>query len=212
MERSWAMPKRNWHNVFTTSYNVYPSASVPVVRLDVEGQRNCEPMRWGLVPSFARGVPGKYNTINARIEKMRTAASYRGPWKHGQRCLLPASHFYEWQPIEGQQAKQPWCITTRDAPVFAMAGLWESSKREDDEVVLSATIVTQPANKFMSKLHHRMPLILPPESFHAWLSGTVDEAEAVIEQYPSDLMEAWRVSERVNNARNNDPSLIEPVD
>lgn len=59
------------------------------------------------------------------------------------------------------------------------------SGQEDGEAVLSATIVTHPANDFMSKLHHRMPLILPPESFEAWLSGTFDDAEVVIEQFPS---------------------------
>jgi putative SOS response-associated peptidase YedK len=77
------------------SYNVAPTQQVPIVRLR-DGEPEAATVRWGLIPSFAKGEPGKFSTINARIETFETAASYRGPWKRGQRCIQPASGFYEW--------------------------------------------------------------------------------------------------------------------
>ena len=71
-------------------YNVAPTQKVPVVRA-VDGTRKLETLRWGLIPFFARGETPKYSTINARIETVETAASYRGPWNRGQRCLQIAS-------------------------------------------------------------------------------------------------------------------------
>src|SRR5687768_4921525 len=80
---------------WSPSFNVAPTQKVPVVRIK-EGQRAGETLRWGLIPFFAKGEPPKYSTINARVETVETAASYRGPWKRGQRCLQVASGFYEW--------------------------------------------------------------------------------------------------------------------
>jgi putative SOS response-associated peptidase YedK len=77
------------------SYNVAPTQVMPVVRA-VDGVRKLSLMRWGLVPFFAKGIPGPYSTINARIETIETSASFRGPWKRGQRCIVPAAGFYEW--------------------------------------------------------------------------------------------------------------------
>ena len=94
IEREFNLVHTEWQ--FPPSFNVAPTQSVPVVRM-VEGTRRGALMRWGLIPFFARGVPPKYSTINARIETVQTAASYRGPWSRGQRCLVVARGFYEWQ-------------------------------------------------------------------------------------------------------------------
>jgi len=168
-------------------------------------------MRWGLVPFWAKGVPTKYSTINARSEKMKEAASYRGPWKSGQRCLFVCSGFYEWQVVTGQKGKQPWFVRLPTQETFAMGGLWERSEKEDGSVVLSATIVTMPANELMAEVHNdkkRMPLILDPENFNPWLGEDADLAEGSIEPYPSVKMEAWPVSAFVNKPANNDPRCI----
>jgi putative SOS response-associated peptidase YedK len=72
------------------------NANVPVIRT-VDGKRHGSLMRWGLIPLFARDIPPKYSTINARIATVQTAAGYKGPWSHGQRCLMVAQGFYECQ-------------------------------------------------------------------------------------------------------------------
>jgi len=88
-------------------------------------------MRWGLVPFLAKGIPGPYTTFNAKMETLRTAASYRGPWKRGQRCLVLAEGFYEWraQPPDWQKTV-PHYISLPDREVFATAGLWDESATE----------------------------------------------------------------------------------
>ena len=170
-------------------------------------------LRWGLVPFFAQGRPGAYSTINARVESIDTAASYRGPWKRAQRCLVPALGFYEWQQLE-DGTKQPFYIRLTDQQPFAFAGLWDRSVREDGEAILSCTIITLPANAFMAGIHNvkaRMPAILTKMQRQTWLEGDAAAARAVLQPYPDDLMSAAPVSRRVNSPRNNDVDLIEPL-
>jgi putative SOS response-associated peptidase YedK len=211
-ERYFAVHLLRWQ--FERSYNVAPSQSVPVIR-SAGDQREGVMMRWGLVPFFAKGVPPKYSTINARIETIETAASYRGPWQRAQRCIVPAAGFFEWH-VDGSGAKQPFYIHAADQPLFGMAGLWDRSRREDGSVLESCTIITMPANPLMAQIHNapgkqRMPAILPATALDAWLGGTPAEALAALAPYPADLMVAWPVSVRVNSPRNNDPSLVEAL-
>jgi putative SOS response-associated peptidase YedK len=209
-ERYLTVHLLHWH--FERSYNVAPSQSVPVVRI-AEGQREGVMMRWGLVPFFAKGIPTKYSTINARVETIETSPAYRGPWKRAQRCILPAAGFYEWHLNEDGK-KQPFFIHTADQPIFGFAGLWDSSKREDGTVLESCTIITMPANAMMAEIHNapgkqRMPAILRQADHEAWLGGSLGEARATLQPYAADLMVAWRVSSRVNSPKNNGPELVE---
>jgi putative SOS response-associated peptidase YedK len=126
-ERYFAVHLLHWQ--FERSFNVAPTQGVPVIRT-VDGQREGVMMRWGLVPFFARGVPPKYSTINARLETLETAPSYRGPWRRAQRCVLPAAGFYEWHLADGAQ-KRPFYIHAADQPMFGLAGLWDRSRSED---------------------------------------------------------------------------------
>ncbi len=156
-------------------------------------------------------MPLKNPTFNARTERIEIAASFRGPWARGQRCILPAAGFYEWQARTG--GKQPYFIKAADREVFGFAGLWDRS-RGAEGVVESCTIITMPANELLTEIHntgHRMPAILREEHHEAWLSGSADEARAALVPYPSDLMVARPVSPKVNSARNDDESLIEPL-
>jgi putative SOS response-associated peptidase YedK len=170
-------------------------------------------MRWGLVPFFAKGIPGAYSTINARIETIETSASYRGPWKRGRRCIVPAAGFYEWH-INENGKKQPYYIRCVDQEVHGYAGLWDSSKRDDGTVIESFTIITMPANPLMAGIHNlkqRMPAILAREDRDTWLFGTPEQALSVLKQYPGEHMQATPVSIRVNSPKNNDAKLIEAM-
>ena len=209
-ERAFKLATSQWH--FSASFNIAPTQSVPVVRAR-EGVREGLLMRWGLIPFFAHGVPPKYSTINARIETLPSAPSYRTPWKRGQRCIMPASGFYEWHsPSEG--ARQPYYIHLADQEVFGFAALWDRSVREDGSALESCAIVTMPANALLKQIHNgreRMPAILRVEDHAAWLSAAPEEALRLLAPYPAELMVAYRVSPRVNSPRNNDPRLIEAL-
>jgi putative SOS response-associated peptidase YedK len=209
-ERYFAVHLIHWH--FERSYNVAPTQPVPVVRL-ADAQREGLMMRWGLVPFFAKGVPPKYSTINATIEKLTDGPSWRGPWKRGQRCILPAAGFYEWH-VNEDGTKTPFYITMADQPVFGFAGLWDRSVTAEGVALESCTIITMPPNALMAEIHNakqRMPAILQQADIEAWLTGSTDEARAALKPYPDDLMHAQKVSTRVNSPKNNHESLIEPV-
>jgi putative SOS response-associated peptidase YedK len=198
------------------SYNVAPTQQVPIVRVR-DGKPEGVTVRWGLVPFFTRGELPQYSTINARIETLETVASYRGPWRRGQRCIQLASGFYEWH-VNVHGRKAPYLITVADQELFGFAALWDRSVRDDGTAIESCVHVTMPANELMAEIHntgnnpHRMPAILRAEDREAWLTGTPEEARAVLKPYRADLMHAYEVSTRVNSVRNNSPDLIEPVE
>src|ERR1700733_4980502 len=176
IEREFNLVHMEWQ--FPSSFNVTPTQEVPVVRLR-KGERQGIRLRWGLIPYFAQGVPPKYSTINARIETVQTAASYRGPWTRGQRCLVVAEGFFEWQGQTDGKTKGPYYIHTNDQSIFAFAGLWDASRTDDGTFIESVTHITLPANNIVGEIHNtkqRMPAILEKSDRDAWLTGTPEEA------------------------------------
>src|SRR5271170_726175 len=141
--RQFNLVHQEWK--FPPSFNVAPTQEVPVIRVVKDGSIQGKPMKWGLIPYWARGVQPKYSTINATIEKLTEAASWKGPWSRGQRCILPAAGFYEWQVQTDGKTKQPYYITANDQAIFGFAGLWDRSKRDDGTGVESCAIITMPA-------------------------------------------------------------------
>jgi putative SOS response-associated peptidase YedK len=211
IEREFNLVRTEWQ--FPPSYNVAPTQNVPAVRREPNGDQCGARLHWGLIPFWAKGVQPKYSTINATMEKLKEGATWRGPWKHGRRCIMPARGFYEWQLLPDGKTKQPYYITLNDQEIFGFAGLWDASEGADG-VVESCTIVTLPANELMAEIHnvkHRMPAILARKDREAWLEGSPDEAFAVITQYPDTRMLATPVGRRVNTPKNNDADLIAPV-
>jgi putative SOS response-associated peptidase YedK len=213
IERASSIVRPWWR--FEASYNVAPTQSVPIVRL-ADSSREGVMMRWGLIPFVAKGVAPKYSTIDARVETVETAASYWGPWSSGQRCIQVAAGFIEWHlSVDGR--KQPYFIQVSDQDVFGFAGLWDRSYAADGTSIESCVHITMPANPMMRDLHntgknpHRMPAIRRKEDHEEWLGGTLAEARAVLQQYPTDLMHAYAVSTRVDSPKNNAPELLEPI-
>jgi putative SOS response-associated peptidase YedK len=213
IEREFTLVHSEWQ--FPPSFNVAPTQQVPIIRT-IDGERHGTRVRWGLIPFFAKGEPPKYSTINARIETLETAASYRGPWRRGQRCLQVALGFYEWH-LDDQGRKTPYYIHLADQNIFAFAALWDRSVKADGNAVESVVHITMPANGLMREVHnagnnpHRMPAILRREDRETWLSGGLDEARSVLKQYPADLMVAYPVTAAVNSPRNDSPSNIDPL-
>jgi putative SOS response-associated peptidase YedK len=199
---------------FEASYNIAPTQLAPVVIATPDGNA-CRTMRFGLIPYFAQGVAGQYSTINARVETVETSASYRGPWKRGQRCLVLASGFYEWHLLPDGKSKQPYFIKPADQDSFAFAGLWDASKADDGTVIYSFTIITLPASPLMAEIHNtkkREPALLTPAGCRVWLGGTAEQGRALLVPYPDELLSAWPISRRVNSPKSNDEKLIEPVE
>lgn len=197
---------------FPARYNIAPTQPIAIVRL-VEGKREFALVRWGLLPSWVKN-PNEFSLIiNARGESVCDKPAFRAAMKR-RRCLIPADGFYEWQ-ASGKGPKQPFYIHARSGKPMAFAGLWETWEGPNGEEVDTAAIVTTRANRTLSPLHDRMPVIIAPDAFDLWLNcGEVDArtAEALIRSAPDDLLEAWPVSTAVNRTANDNAALILPLD
>jgi putative SOS response-associated peptidase YedK len=213
-ESAFGVKRLRWRD--SPSYNVAPAREVPVIRIsqaDDGGEREGVMMRWGLIPPFLKGEAPKFPTMNARIETMETAPAFRDAWKKGQRCVVPAEGFYEWQMIP-DAPRQPWFVGLANNEVMPFAALWDRSVKADRTVVESFTIITLPANDFMAKIDNgnlRMPAILHMEDVETWLTGTPDEARATLVQFPGEQLRAYKVSSRVNSPKNDDENLLEAI-
>ena len=192
------------------SYNIAPTQNVWVIRHDDQGELIADTCRWGLVPFWAKDPAIGNRMINARAETVGEKPAYRQAFAR-RRCLGLASGFYEWHTDD--TGKWPWFIRHASADVFGMAGLWEHWDGEGSPLQ-TCTIITAPANEFMSKLHHRMPVIMLAEQMQAWLAETSAKerlSELLLAPQPIEL-KAWKVSRRVNSPANDTPDLIAAAD
>jgi len=196
---------------FAPSWNVAPTDNLPIVRYDSKaGVRSLDLMRWGLVPHWAKDLKLGASMINAMAETIDTKSAFRRAFER-RRCLVPVDNFYEWQAI-GPKEKQPYAIALADRGVMALAGLWENWKSPADEWVRSFTIITTTPNELCAPIHNRMPVVLPPETWSAWLGeepAAPPQLKTMLGPYPADRMTCWPMSKAVGNVKNNDPSLIE---
>lgn len=169
---------------FLANWDVRPTDSAPVVRLDRGGERACALLRWGLVPHWAREIKFGARCINARAETVATTPAFRDAYRQ-RRCLVPVSAFYEWSGPAGRKTR--WRITpdaaSGEQPPFALAGLWawwRDPAQPDSDGIETFTIVTAAANPQMAPIHDRMPVMVPPTRYAAWLDPAQD-ARAVLE-------------------------------
>lgn len=202
---------RNQPN-FPARYNIAPTQPIPVVRQSRERGREFTLMRWGLVPSWVKDPANFTTLINARAETAADKPSFRNALKY-RRCLVIADGFYEWTGAKGQ--KRPFHIRRRDSDEpIAFAGLWETWIGPEGSEIDSATILTTSANRDVQALHERMPVILDPEDFDAWLDCDrfrISDIEELLKPLPDGSLDAVEVDRRINNPRVDEPSILEPA-
>lgn len=190
-------------------FNVAPTQPAPVV-IARDGVRTLELMRWGLVPHWAGREGGKPPLmINARVESLNAKAVFRDALAR-RRCLVPADGFFEWK--RDGKAKQPLYFHPRDRHIFAFAGLWARARTDAGEV-LSFTIVTGTPNALVKPVHDRMPIVLAPDAYAAWLDPSLP-AEGARELLGIPTADDWiaePVSTKVNSAMVDEPACIAPI-
>jgi putative SOS response-associated peptidase YedK len=213
-------------------YNVAPTKQVyavvqrPSDPEDKQGasERQLRTLKWGLVPFWAKDPSIGNKMINARMETVHEKPAFRRPFA-SRRCLLPADGYYEWYATEqktkaGKPLKQPFFIHPADGSVMAMAGLyeiWKDPTRDADDpqrFLWTCTVLTTTAEDAVGHIHDRMPLLVEPERYAAWLDpGTSDPDELLGLLVPAapGRLEAYPVSTQVNNVRNNGPELLDAL-
>jgi putative SOS response-associated peptidase YedK len=222
-------------------YNVAPTKEVyavlsrpPSQERQRPAQRQLRVLSWGLVPFWAKDPAIGNRLINARVETVAEKPAFRKAFA-ARRCLLPADGYYEWYSPERPEAedtpsagggrkvrprKQPFFIHQPDGSVLAMAGLYEiwrdPTKADDDpdRFRWTCTILTTEAEDDLGRIHDRMPLLVERDKYAAWLDPTVSDTAVLsgllVPAAPGRL-EAYPVSTRVNNVKNNGPDLVEPL-
>jgi putative SOS response-associated peptidase YedK len=193
-------------------YNIAPGQDVPaVIRNRETGDREFRPFRWGLVPSWAKDPAVGNRMINARSETAATKPAFRTLLRQ-RRCLILADGFYEWSG-DGPR-KQPYHVKLRDGEPFAFAGLWDRWAPADGRPLETCTILTTAPNAVVRPIHDRMPVILPPGAYGAWLDPMLHDASelrALLTPYPAEAMTAFPVSTWVNNPAHDAPACVLPL-
>ena len=192
-------------------YNVAPTDPASIV-VEKDDRRALTAYRWGLVPSWAKDVSIGSRLINARAETLATNNSFRDSFAH-RRCLVPADGFYEWRRDPGR--RQPFVFRRVDDAPMALAGLWSGWRdRESGEILRTFTIITTGPNGLMASVHDRMPVVLPPSAWAAWLDPSLEdiaELQGLLVPAPDEALVGYPVEILVNNVRNDGPALIVPL-
>ncbi|MDQ6659789.1 MAG: SOS response-associated peptidase, partial [Chloroflexota bacterium] len=161
---------------FHPRFNIAPGQLNPVVLR--HSPNSIQRMFWGLIPSWAKDERMRYTTINARVETVKEKSAYRKPLRY-QRCLVPATGFYEWD--KKQKPSRPYYFHLKHEPLFAFAGVydvWHDPKTGKE--IQSYTIITTQANSVVGAIHARMPVILRKEDEEAWLNPDETEPDALL--------------------------------
>ncbi|MCZ4120152.1 SOS response-associated peptidase [Streptomyces sp. H39-S7] len=234
-------PAPSWNVAPTASVHVVlerPVKGAP----SPEPVRQLRRLRWGLVPSWAKTPDVGVKMINARAETVHEKPSFRRPFT-ARRCLIPADGYYEWvtakeerqleeQGKKKRARKQPYFVTPADGSVMAMAGLyefWRDRTLPDDHPQAwwsTCTVITTEAERTapagftgegpasLADIHPRMPLVLTPDRWDAWLdpaSTDPDAVRALLVPPPAGAMRVYPVGTEVSNVRNNGPRLIDAL-
>jgi putative SOS response-associated peptidase YedK len=136
-------------------YNIAPGQTMPVII--AHSPRRIVLMRWGLIPHWAKDQKAAYKMINARVETLTQKPTFRALFA-ANRCLVPASGFFEWRAEP--HGKTPYYIHPTSNQCFAFAGLYDVWAKPNGEELYTFTIITKDADEFMAHLHNRMPIIL----------------------------------------------------
>ena len=187
-------------------YNIAPSQDI--LAIINNGGYKVVNFRWGLTPCWAKD--NRIFLINARAETINEKPSFRQSLRK-RRCLIPASGFYEWKKEKG--GKSPYKISHISKETFAFAGIWDNWVSPEGEEIHSCAIITTSANTAIRHIHNRMPVILSDKYRETWLDHDTEipVLKSLLNPYPSNLIETTEISKMVNNARNDNPDVLKPI-
>lgn len=191
------------------SWNTAPGTACALIRCELDREPELDKLIWGLIPHWAKQRPAA-RPINARLETAAEKQMYKRIFRY-RRCLVAADGWYEW--LSTPQGKQPYFLRYQDARPFFFGGLWNEWSGPDGAVT-TFTVLTQPASPEIAHLHDRMPVIVPPEYYAAWLDKDVSQPAEVFTlcrpPAPGELL-ARRVATAVNRTDANRVELIAPI-
>jgi len=193
------------------NYNIAPTQKAYII---TDAQPDVlQQFRWGLIPYWARDTKAGSNLINARAEGIASKPSFRIPIRK-QRCLVIADGFYEWRKEGRGMASSPFRIMMHDGALLVFAGIWDVWKNDDGEEIHSFSVITTRPNAEVSKIHNRMPVVLPNRDLQSRWFAEKDllETLALLNPLEDDMLRIYAVSHAVNSVEANSPDLYNPVE
>ena len=185
---------------YQPSYNIAPTDLITTVTNSEQEGKQFQQLSWGIPLKIE-----KLNNllINIRDDKISSNGFFNKMFEE-YRCLIPASGFFEWQ--KSGSSKVPYYIKT-EKPIISFAGLYYKVK--DDYYT---AIITTEANSIVSKLHDRMPVMLSKSEEEIWVNNNSPKGELIplLNPYPDDLTQYYKISSKVNSVKNNSPDIIKP--
>ncbi|WP_374545575.1 SOS response-associated peptidase [Rhodoblastus sp.] len=210
---------------FPPRYNIAPTQPIPIVtaRGGPQGvMRHFQLARWGFLPGFVKDVQKFPLLFNARAETLAEKPSFRAALRR-RRCLVPADAWYEWRangPGAGKSApkksapKTPYLFHRCDGGLMAFAGLWETYIDASGGEIDTACIVTTMANGATAAIHDRMPALIAPDHYDAWLDP--DETHppplALLRPAPDETIAFFALTPLVNRADRDGPEIQQPAE
>lgn len=223
-------------------FNIAPTQAVLGVVARKEGGRRLKYFHWGLVPSWAKDRSVGNRLINARAESLSEKSSFRNAFERRRCLIpadgfyewMEVTEEASTEDLEPGQLnlfgdpvvagkkqpkpkvkKQPFYIGLQDFSLFAFAGIWEFWRDPEGNPFESCAIITTPPNSLIAPMHDRMPAILHPGDYALWLDRSVPdvpEVHALLRPFPAEEMAAYPVATVVNNANNETPECVAPVE
>ena len=200
-------------------WNIKPTQEISIVRNQSNGNREINIASWGMIAPWSKtnsdAQKSQSMAINARSESVHEKPTFRRAFK-SQRCLVPASGYYEWATSLGQyKTKQPFYISRDDQKLIPFAGIFDRWQSPDGEVRESVAIITRDAVGELANIHNRMPVCMPQDRWDMWLDPQVreiDQLRALMEfPNPTAHLRFWPVQNLVNSIRNNGAELVAPI-
>ena len=152
-----------------TSGEIRPTNVVPVIALNRNGERTAFPMQWGF------HLNDRSPLINARTETAAEKPTFKKAWA-GHRCVVPASWYFEWEHLIGDDGKKKtgakYMIRPKGSDLTWLCGLY---RMEDG--LPAFTVLTREPSSELRQIHDRMPLILPKEKIGDWIDPDADPRE-----------------------------------
>jgi putative SOS response-associated peptidase YedK len=184
------------------TWNMAPTKDAPVVRLHPSGERHLDALKWGLLPYFTKDLKKARKPINARAETVATSGMFRAAVAK-RRCIVPAAAYYEWRDDPDGKARV-------DGDPVAFGGIWEEWRSPDGETLRTFATITTDANRPLSGIQDRMPVIIEPEDWPLWLGEIEGDPATLLRAAAEDMLRVCPVDKKVGNVSNDGPELLEP--
>ena len=196
-------------------WNIKPTNDVYIIK-----NQAIEIASWGMIAHWSKSddeaAKSQSSAINARSESVHEKPTFKSAFR-SNRCLLPATGYYEWASELGKyKTKQPIYISRDDNKLLAFTGIFQSWTSPSGRVIQSVSIVTRQAVGQLALVHSRMPVFLPRDRWADWMNPKINDVAKIRSLMdipnPDANLGFHPVSSAVNSITGSGPELIEPIE